>query len=197
MSEKRDFFERLAPTWEKKPGPDADKLRRVVRETGIFRGQTVLDAGAGTGVLIPFLLEAVGPEGCIYALDFAVGMVEEIKKKGFPENVIPVLKDIHRTDFPEAFFDFVVANASFPHFTNRTRALEEMRRILKPGGGLVIAHPAGRTWVNQHHRKMAAVAEDVVFPAEVLGGILEKLGFVPYCLVDEPDFYLVAARRGQ
>ncbi|MCM8769793.1 MAG: class I SAM-dependent methyltransferase [Candidatus Omnitrophica bacterium] len=195
MSDKREFFNRLASNWAENGSVEAEKLQRVVQAAEISPGQTILDAGAGTGVLVPFLLTVVGPSGRVYALDFAPGMVEKMTKRGFPKNVTVILGDIHQTNFPDKFFDRVIANASFPHFSDQRVALKEIHRILKKGGTLIVSHPAGREWVNQHHRQMAQVAEDVVFPAPVLAGLLQQAGFVPSYLVDEPEFYLVAGKK--
>ena len=48
-----------------------------------------------------------------------IEMIKEIKSKGFPENVIPVLGDIQKTSFSENFFDRIIVNACFPHFENK------------------------------------------------------------------------------
>lgn len=72
----RGYFNARAATWD---GHITDetraRLRAIVAGLGIAPGSTVLDVGTGTGVLLPFLAEAVGPEGRVVAVDFAPAML--------------------------------------------------------------------------------------------------------------------------
>jgi len=191
--ERREFFEKEASGWENRGGPPPERLARVVREALIGPGQAVLDVGSGTGALIPFILEA-GPPARLVALDYAAAMIAELRKKRFPPVVEIVHGDIHRTTFADGTFDRVVANAVLPHLDDRAAALREIRRVLKPDGLLAISHPRGRRWVNEHHRRFSAVAEDILPPAAGLGRLLECAGFSVPSAEDEEEFYLVTAR---
>jgi len=75
-SKLRDYFNARAATWDAHiPDETRTRLRAIVAGLGITFGSTVLDVDTGTGVLLPFLAEAVGPEGCIVAVDFAPAML--------------------------------------------------------------------------------------------------------------------------
>lgn len=189
------FFNKMARTWDQERGTSGRKLNRVVRESELGPGQVVLDVGSGTGVLIPHILKKIGKTSRIYALDYAEKMVQEIRKKKFPRQVVPVVGDIHATPFPAEFFDRVVANACFPHFQDKKTALAEICRILKPGGLFIISVPRGRKWVNRHHRKFHPVAKDVIPSAPLMRRLLRSAGFVLEKLIDEKNFYLVACRK--
>jgi SAM-dependent methyltransferase len=52
-----------------------DLRRRAVGCIGLSRGDSVLEIGCGTGNSLPFLREAVGPQGHIYAVDISKGML--------------------------------------------------------------------------------------------------------------------------
>jgi len=196
MEERKKFFNQLAEHWDHETQPDRKKLLRVIREARLTKNQVVLDVGSGTGVLIPAILEVIGPRGMVYALDYAERMIRQIRSKNFPANVIPFLGDIHQTSFPDAFFDRIIANACYPHFDDKKKALCEMLRIVKPGGILVISHPTGRTRVNRHHRRIhPAVRMDILPPARQLQKLLDSIGFSPLRTIEEPQFYLVAATR--
>ncbi|MCD6407967.1 class I SAM-dependent methyltransferase [bacterium] len=192
MEERREFFNKIALEWENEI-PECEKLERVVERAKIEEGNIILDAGAGTGVLIPFLLKKVGRKGKIYAIDYAEKMVEIMKSKNFPENVVVLHSDIHKTTFRENFFDRIIANASFPHFQNKKKALEEIHRILKKNGLFIISHPAGRKKVNEIHRKVhPSVRKDIIPDMKTLIKMVEREGFKFSHGIDEKDFFLLS-----
>ena len=195
MEERREFFNKIALEWENEI-PECEKLERVVELAKIEEGNIILDAGAGTGVLIPFLLKKVGRKGKIYAIDYAENMIKKVKEKKFPQNVIPMVEDIHHTSFPPDFFDRIIANACFPHFKNKVKALKEIYRILKPNGILIISHPDGRKWVNSHHRKVhPAVKKDIVPSISVFKKLCESINFTLLKGIDEEYFFLLSFRK--
>ncbi|MFA5645892.1 MAG: class I SAM-dependent methyltransferase [Candidatus Ratteibacteria bacterium] len=189
---KKEFFNYHAPSW--KQAEKRSSLLRVIRESGLKKGCRVCDVGTGTGVLIPFILRAVGPEGSVVAIDYAPVMIDEAKKRHSAKNLSFVIADIHHTDFDDSSFDALFCNACFPHFRNKSLALKEIARILKPEGLLVLSHPTGRESVNQCHRDAGGpVGRDRV-PSGVQAGInLKRAGFYPFKMIDEPEFYLLAA----
>lgn len=192
---KKAFFNRLSGL----PGADcadAAKLSRAVDAVGARPGQVVLDAGCGTGILVPFLLEKVGPSGRVYALDYASGMIARLAERGFPENVEPVLADVHDMPFPDGFFDHVFANACYPHFTDRRKALREIARVTRPGGRLMVCHAIGRRRVNEVHRRAhPAVSRDLLPGPAALRLEFASSGFSALLLNDETDFFLALLSR--
>ncbi len=104
VNEQREFFDRLAPGWDAAERPDiGERLERVVREAGIAPGMRVLDVGCGTGVIIPFLLNALQGTGGVTAVDISPGMLEVARGKGFPDCVRFVLADVTEADFRGRF----------------------------------------------------------------------------------------------
>jgi len=193
MEKRKKFFDEISKKWDELNYTPEEKLRRVIEEAKLRKGNVVLDVGSGTGILIPFILEKVGVKGKVYAIDYSSEMIKRIKEKNFPENVIPVLEDIHQTTFPDNFFDRIIANACFPHFSNKKKAILEIYRILKKGGIFVISHPDGREKVNVHHRKVhPSVKDDVVPTIYVLRKFLENLNFHFIKGIDEDEFYLTS-----
>jgi demethylmenaquinone methyltransferase/2-methoxy-6-polyprenyl-1,4-benzoquinol methylase len=83
METRRDFFNKAAENWAKQTqNPQLTIfLEKSVPTFGLLPGQNVLDAGTGTGVLIPFLVKAVSPNGHVTAIDFAEKMVASCKAK--------------------------------------------------------------------------------------------------------------------
>ncbi len=196
MEKRKDFFNGLAGAWDSLKQPGADKFRRVAEESELRGRQAILDAGSGTGIMIPFLLEKDLSRTCtIYAVDYAEEMVSAMKNKRFPENVVIEKADIHETPFADNTFERVIANSCFPHFRSKTAALREIFRIIKPGGIFILAHPDGRKWVNERHRKHAAVKNDILPPARILCRKLERAGFKCLKTIDEESFYLIKAKK--
>ena len=79
----KDYFDKAADTWDEKflTPKLSSFLEKFVPQFGITSGQHVLDIGTGTGVLVPYLSKAVGPEGSVVALDFSEKMVNQCKTK--------------------------------------------------------------------------------------------------------------------
>ena len=190
--DRRRFFDHHAPTWDddRDAGEDT-RLARVVTLAELRLGHAVLDVGTGTGVLLPHLLRAVGPTGRIVAVDVSPGMLEVARGKGFPSRVSFLQADVQRLPLPDADFDRVICNAALPHFEDRAHSMQEMVRVLRCGGVLVISHPIGREAVNRRHREAEGpVEEDRVPPPEAMTALLGEAGLTEAWVVDEPEFFL-------
>ncbi len=107
---------------------------------GLLRaGMRVLDLGTGTGTVA----RAMARRGAeVIGLDPAPGQVAAARRLALDEG----LKDVRfeeglaeRTEQPSAAFDLVVAAQAW-HWFDRSLAAAEARRVLRPGGALLIAH---------------------------------------------------------
>ncbi len=190
-NEVRAFFDGLADTWNAVVDPV--KVRDMVSGVGIERGCTVLDVGSGTGVLIPFLLNAVGPEGKIYALDISPAMLERSKAKGFP-NVEYVCAPVEKMPFSDGCFDAVLCFNSFPHFIEQATAVREMARVLVDGGRLVIAHLLSREALNECHSHLGgAIAHDLLPDDATMMSLVESAGLAGATIADGSSGYMLTA----
>lgn len=194
-----DFFDRHAARWDSMERPDiAQRLLRVVSTAQVDRGHQVLDVGCGTGILVPFLLAAIGDKGRIIELDNSLAMLDAARAKGFPSSVSFYHGDIHHTDLPGQVFDRILCNAAFPHFENRRQALQEMARLLRPSGSIVVSHPIGREAVNAlHHKTEDVVAEDRVPTTQEMMSLLADIGLRDINVIDEAEFYLAIGWKPQ
>ncbi len=193
---RRDFFNNLADNWDRDEKVSPEKYRRVIKEARIQEEQQILDVGTGTGVMIPYLLEAAGPDTTIWAIDFAEEMVAKLKRKNFPANVKPAVMDIQKTGFPDNFFDRIIVNSCYPHFEEKATALKEIHRILKETGILIISHPTGRKYVNNLHRENHhLIANDIIAGIPCLKKSITPCGFHFLRGLDEDDFFLLSFQK--
>ena len=108
-------------------------------------GSSILDAGCGTGVLIPRLAEAVGPVGRVTALDrsgpFLARAHARIDGLGLAERVDLVQGDVTALPFPDATFDAVHMERVLMHLDEPGDAIRELIRVTRPGGTVLCAEP--------------------------------------------------------
>lgn len=193
MMNRRLFFNESANTWNNRfyNKELEDFLEQIVPSFNLARDQRILDAGTGTGILIPFLLKAVGSKGHITAIDYAEKMVDICRAKyRHVPNVSVELQLIEKMDFASESFDAITCFGLFPHLNDKTDALNEMNRVLKPGGRLIVAHALSSTQIKAHHSNVVAVAQDVLPEEQEMKHLLKEAGFTSITIVDKPGCYL-------
>src|SRR5262249_36885885 len=120
-------------------GPSHRVLIRRIRDVASDRPLKMLDVGCGTGVFASRVREAL-PKVEVCGVD----LVTEMLRKGKPRwrldpgHVFPVRGDSERLPFGSGAFDVVTCANSFHHYPHQDRAVAEMRRVLRPGGRLMI-----------------------------------------------------------
>lgn len=136
-------------------------------------GQTVLElaGGAGdTGFTAALLL---GPEGLLISSDFAPEMVEAARRRGAElglENVEYRVLDAQALDLPDGSVDGVLCRWGYMLMPDPPRALQETRRVLRPGGRLAFAvwgPPDRNRWATAIGRSLVALG--LVEPPDPLG----------------------------
>jgi ubiquinone/menaquinone biosynthesis C-methylase UbiE len=114
----------------------------MLRLAALSPGESVLDVGCGTGTLALAAGRYIGPSGSIYGVDASPGMIAraraEARKRGM--NVSFENAAAEALPFPEARFDVVLLTLMLHHLPRnvRGRAVDEIRRVLKPAGRVVI-----------------------------------------------------------
>lgn len=193
---KSDFFSGISASWDERHSSpeEQEKLRRFAGHFRLCPGDRVLDVGCGSGRLVPLICEAVGPRGSLVELDFAPGMVNIARDKAENGRVKFIVGDAHGLPFPDGDFDKVIALALLPHLDDRSTALKEFRRVLKPGGLLVIAHQLGREALDRlHNESSEPVRRDRLPEKPLLAGLLATAGFSSCEIIDEPGQYVAWA----
>ena len=124
--------------------------RSTIARLPLEPGDRVLDVASGRGSTLFPALEMVGPGGHVVGTDFAPRMVrltrEEIRQRGIA-NAEMLEMDARNLKFPDESFDAVVCAFGIFFVPSPETALAEMRRVLKPGGRVMLA-----TWSGEDPR---------------------------------------------
>lgn len=123
------------------PGMFRPLSRVLVSLAAAKQRDRVLDLACGTGIIARQLAPVVGAEGRVVALDLRPGMLEAASKLTVPYGapIEWVEGDATKLDFPNGSFDLVVCQQGLQFFPDRAAALAEVKRVLRPGGRVVIA----------------------------------------------------------
>lgn len=195
MDPRAEFFDQHATTWEEEcySDPVRARLPLLVEMFHIRRGVCLLDMGAGTGILHPYLLDAVGETGRVVAFDLSFQMLKEARKKPSSSYLLCVRATAMALPFHSHWFDQVVCFAAFPHFARKQDALREMARVAKRGAEVMIAHLLSREELSQHHNGRPAVAQDRLPEAEGMRQLFWEVGFTIPDIRNEPGLYFARA----
>jgi demethylmenaquinone methyltransferase / 2-methoxy-6-polyprenyl-1,4-benzoquinol methylase len=105
-------------------------------------GQRALDVAGGTGDLALGLAQQVGERGLVILSDLNAAMLtrgrDRLLDAGFTGNVACVQADAERLPFADSSFDCVTIGFGLRNVTDKRAALAAMRRVLRPGGQLLV-----------------------------------------------------------
>jgi SAM-dependent methyltransferase len=167
-----------------------ERLKQIVGSAEIAEGETVLDVGSGTGILVP-LIQEYGP-GSVYACDLSEAMLEQLRKNH--SHVETIVSDVRDLTLPDCSIDVVFINACYANIVDKVGAFTNIGRMMKPGGRMVISHPLGKAFIASIRESSPWPLDD--FPeASKAETLLEPYGFGVAKFVDEPELYVLVARK--
>lgn len=160
-----------------------DKRLAIVSASGVRRGMTVADIGAGTGLFTRLFAETVGPRGKVYAVDISKPFVDNILRMPRLKRQAPIIGIVNtQTDtlLPPDSIDLAFISDTYHHFEQPEPTMRSIHRALKRKGLLVVIdfkRDPGKSsaWVIEHVRggKLETIAE------------IERIGFK---LIEDRDF---------
>lgn len=114
--------------------------RFTINQSGVRKGSRVLDVAGGTGDLSLAFAKKVGLEGQVWLSDINNAMLSRGRDRMLDAGVlIPAIQcDAEKLPFPDDWFDCVTVAFGLRNMTHKDLALAEMRRVLKPGGRLLV-----------------------------------------------------------
>jgi demethylmenaquinone methyltransferase/2-methoxy-6-polyprenyl-1,4-benzoquinol methylase len=112
----------------------------AVALSGVREGDRVLDVAGGSGDLARALARRVGPRGEVWLTDVNRAMLAAGRDRLLDDGMILPLAqcDAERLPFRAASFDCVTVAFGLRNMTRKEAALAEMRRVLRPGGRLLV-----------------------------------------------------------
>jgi len=160
-----EYFDKVADQWDQMRNSFfSGKVREVaVARADIQAGKLAADIGAGTG----FMTEELVKNGVkVIAVDQSKAMLEEMKKKfGRFETVEYRIGQFNNLPIQNESVDYIFANMYLHHVDFPLVAIEEMVRVLKPGGKVVVTdmdeHEFEFLRKEQHDRWLGFKREDI------------------------------------
>ncbi len=129
----------------------------AVQELALKSGETVLEVGIGTGLNLPLYPPSCRLTGVDLSQEMLDKAVERAQKLAMPNLVLKVM-DAASLDFSDSEFDKAVATYTISAVPDPVAVLREMKRVVKPGGLLVILNHF------RSERRVSGWLEDLVAP---------------------------------
>ncbi len=141
----------------------------------------VLDIGVGGGKTVGKLAN-LAFQGRVFGIDYSKGMVEYSKKENHQlaaEGKISLLQGaVQNLSFPRDYFDLATAVETYYFWPNLPKAFQEINRVLKPGGRLLIVSEMVKDGKYEvENAEMIAKVHVKLFSTLELQGMLENAGF--------------------
>lgn len=136
-----DAWNRWSPTLQRWLAPVTEGMLEMAR---IGPGSRVLDVAGGSGEPALTVVSRIGPTGYVLSTDISANLVrlalENAQARGLDAARFEArVMDGERLDLPDASFDAALSRLGLIYFPDRAQALSEIRRVLKPGGRVVLA----------------------------------------------------------
>lgn len=127
------LFTLLIEAWEPR------ERRKLVQRLNLRQGQSVLEVSVGTGSNLHLLMEAVGT-GKIVGLDLSQGMLAQCRRKMVRLGIgAPIVRgEAAHLPVADESFDAALHYGGINEFGDKKLAMDEMVRVVKPGGAVVI-----------------------------------------------------------
>jgi demethylmenaquinone methyltransferase/2-methoxy-6-polyprenyl-1,4-benzoquinol methylase len=166
-------------------GQDQRWRRQAADVANLHPGDQAIDVATGTGDLALELAEEVAPNGHVVGIDFAEPMLRIARRKTGNKK-LPIafeVGDAMHIDYPDGRFDAATCGFGLRNVDDRQRGLDEMARVVRPGGRVVVLELTPPT------NPLARRYMDEVVPR--LGGMIararEAYTYLPESVAEFPD----------
>ena len=122
-------------------GIDIIWRKKAIQQLKALQPQLILDVATGTADVALMTYERLHPQKII-GIDISEGMLDlgkqKIEKSDLSEKIVLKKGDSENIEFNDNSFDAITVSFGVRNFENLLKGLQEMHRVLKPGGKLVI-----------------------------------------------------------
>jgi ubiquinone/menaquinone biosynthesis C-methylase UbiE len=183
-----DHFDILAPLYDRLiANPEETKIVQLARLPTEGR---LLDAGGGTGRISQHLIKYAGQ---VIVLDSSIKMLTQAMSKN---GLYAIGSETEYLPFSDTCFERVTMVDALHHVAKQKRSLQELWRVLKPGGILVVEEPD----IKHFAVKLVALAEKLALfrshflSPEKISGLLEELGAKVQIVREKPNAWIIAEK---
>ena len=173
----------------------------ILSELHIQSADTIIDVGCGAGHLLTHLAKAVGNNGTIYGLDPSKAQLEQANQRCSEfDNITLIERNADETQLEVDSCHSATSTQALEYIPDVNPALDEITRILKPGGAFVNVsilwdhfkfHGADHRLNERIHEAFRAHCSHQMLPME-LPGKLERRGFKN--IQDQPLAFVITRR---
>lgn len=202
-----DIFDKAAPGYGQKETAFFDYFgARLAQLSGIKTGNHILDIATGRGAVLFPASELTGKSGRIFGVDISSQMLELTRRDVLHKKIsnIELQKmDAENLTFPNGSFDCVLCGFALFFFPSLRRALQEIRRVLKPKGKVAVTiwgkKPYLSHWVVDECKKLSknhkSLAKTQIYDDETLCTFLEEAHFENITITEEKKQFSYACAK--
>jgi len=152
---------------------------------GIIKGMTCIDLGCGTGVFSFPMVLCVGSQGIVYSVDNSTEMLEHIRAKNPPPNLILIQCDASETELDSNTADFCLLAFILHHVKQPDKFITEAFRLLKPEGKVLVVE-----W--KEELDSPGPSRDRRITREHIGQLFKQAGFIGFEYTEWSNNHYVA-----
>lgn len=178
---------------------EADVRGFLVGLLELRSGARVVETGCGTGRDSRVILDRIGPDGSLYALDISAAMLEKTRERlrGVPGAVELVHANAAHLPFADDVFDAAFHFGGINTFGDIPRALAEMSRVVRPGGKVVVGDEGIAPWLaDRRYGRILVNANALYDHAPPLDAVPEDAADVRVQWILGAAFYVLDFRVG-
>ncbi len=193
MDKKKELVKSVFDAAAPKYGEDGASFfqyfgKSLVDFSEVPKGAHVLDIATGRGAVLIPLANRVGSQGSVVGVDISPNMVQMTRKlldKSGGSRLSVREMDAEKLDFSDSMFDFVFCGFALFFFPSLSSALKECKRVLKPGGHLVVSvwgkKPKLTAWIVEKVKSLGvdkSISSTSLHSIEALSRVLSEADFV-------------------